>query len=111
MVKVWSVFLLVLLYFVIYESQGINVNDKYEYWNKEAATKLPIGSNKDIVKRFLVTHQLDHSFVAEENKFYAIDKDVTNWRIIYKAAILIRVQLDNGDKVLSIELERSFSGL
>ena len=92
-------------------SYSDTADEKYKYWQQVTERDIPVGTNQDVVEAFLKKMKLKYSYVKEESRFYAIDNDVSNWRIIYEASILIRVQMDINGLVSGIELKKEYSGL
>jgi hypothetical protein len=92
------------------EDNGVTMKNVEEFKSK-FSDELRVGSPKEKVERYLNQLNLEHSYVESEKKFYAIVRVIGRYRIIYESALLIRIQLNDSEKVERIEYEIEHSGL
>ncbi|RUO18182.1 hypothetical protein CWE08_11900 [Aliidiomarina iranensis] len=75
------------------------------------SSELVPGIPKSHVQDHLTALDLEYSYVEREKTFYAIVPKVGRYRIIYETSLLIRIKLDEEDKVKNIEYELEHTGL
>lgn len=88
-----------------------NIDEKMSYWTQQLSERTPTGTAKSDVEKYLKETGLEYSYLESEKSFYAIDRDVHNRWLIYHAAVTIRIQLDNEEKVLRSTVADEYTGL
>lgn len=77
----------------------------------ELQSKLQVGAQRKVVEKCLRDKSIEYSFVARENKIYAIVPKIGRYRIIYETSLLIRIQFDDNSRLTAFEFELEHSGL
>ncbi|RUO18056.1 hypothetical protein CWE08_12005 [Aliidiomarina iranensis] len=85
---------------------------KLELWNQACLSSLGPGISRAEAEKVLQSKDVEYSYVEADKTFYALDKEVGNWRVTYQSAIAIQVQLDpSGRKVENCRAETDYDGL
>ncbi|MFY9561839.1 MAG: hypothetical protein WAQ52_16515 [Terriglobales bacterium] len=85
-------------------------------WNKFVEQNLPIGTAKGDVERFLDSHNVEHSFVAdsqfpaERNTIVAFVRNNNDGGIVRKAGVQMKFTLDNNQRLISYTSREIFTG-
>ncbi len=90
---------------------GPSPEEKLSQWNEVCKNNFFIGATKERVIKHLIENDIEHSYVDVEQRIYAIDREVRNWRLIYSTAISVIIQFNEQETVVSCSAKTEYSGL
>jgi len=82
-----------------------------DQFKSDLVKNLPVGTKKERIKGYLEELGLGYSYADSTKKFYAMLPDIGTYRLIYSSSLLIRIQLDQDDRLVQIEFVVEHTGL
>lgn len=71
----------------------------------------PVGTKKRQVEDYFDGLKLEYSYIEDEKIFYAIVPNIGTYRFIYTTSLLIRIYLNQNDRLVQIEFEIEHTGI